>query len=194
MEELVGKLPPLTKGGQKWVTGLEKYTAQDHLCLGDMRALLARIEGRFQAKAIDTEANCTYDPDDTPFNHIGSNFWEAIRRIYPTTRSLHALTSLNKEPGEEMHTFLKRCEEVWETCTGEQHDLTPSVERLWKNAVIKALPLAVQASLEEVVGLETGHIEEWRQYLIHHEMKYQAIRRKDDEEMTALRLRLLRIQ
>ncbi|KAK5911881.1 hypothetical protein CesoFtcFv8_001811 [Champsocephalus esox] len=156
MEALVGKLPPLIKGGQKWVNDLEKFTAQDHLCLGDIRALLGRIEGRLEARAIDSEANCTNDPDDIPFNFIRSNYWAAIRHIYPTTRSFHALRSLKKETGEDMHVFLKKCEEVWEACTGERHDLSPAIEMVWKNSVIKALPLAVQARLEEVVGLDNN--------------------------------------
>ncbi|XP_010775712.1 trichohyalin-like [Notothenia coriiceps] len=134
MEALVAKLPPLTKGGQKWVTDLERYTAQDHLCLGDMRALLGRIEGLLEARAVDSEANCTHDPDDTSFNYIRSNYWAAIRHIYPTTRSLHALTGLRKGTEENMHAFLKRCEGVWEDCTGERHDVSPAVTMLWKDA------------------------------------------------------------
>ncbi|XP_034086850.1 uncharacterized protein LOC117555910 [Gymnodraco acuticeps] len=194
MEALVSKLPPLTKGGQKWVTDLEKYTVQDHLCLGDMRALLGRIEGRLEARAVDSEANCTHDPDETSFNNIRSNYWAAIRHIYPTTRNLHALNSLRKEPGEEMHAFLKRCEGVWEDCTGERHDVSPAVVMLWKNAVIKALPRSVQAGLGDVVGLDAKPIEEWRLHLIHYDMKYQATKGENDEEIKTLKLRLLKIQ
>ncbi|KAK5914837.1 hypothetical protein CesoFtcFv8_000485 [Champsocephalus esox] len=194
MEALVSKLPPLTKGGQKWVNDLERYTAQDHLCLGDMRALLGRIEGRLEVRAIDSEANCTNDPDDTPFNYIRSNYWAAIRHIYPTTRSLHALNSLRKGTEEEMHAFLKRCEGVWEDYTGERHDVSPAVVMLWKNAVIKALPRSVQADLGDVVGLVAKPIEEWRLHLIHHDMKYQATKWENDEEIKTLQLQLLKIK
>ncbi|XP_034078803.1 uncharacterized protein LOC117550474 [Gymnodraco acuticeps] len=194
MEALVSKLPPLTKGGQKWVNDLEKYTVQDHLCLGDMRALLGRIEGRLEARAIDSEANCTNDPDDTPFNYIRSNYWAAIRHIYPTTRSLHALNSLKKKPGEDMHAFLKKCEEVWEACTGERHDLSPAIEMVWKNSVIKALPLAVQARLEEVVGLDNKPAEQWRQHLIHHDIRHQAEKTGLDEDDKIQARRLVKLQ
>ncbi|KAK5916021.1 hypothetical protein CesoFtcFv8_001561 [Champsocephalus esox] len=194
MEALVSKLPPLTKGGQKWVNDLERYTAQDHLCLGDMRALLGRIEGRLEVRAIDSEANCTNDPDDTPFNYIRSNYWAAIRHIYPTTRSLHALSTLKKEPGENMHAFLKKCEEVWEACTGERHDLSPAIEMVWKNSVIKALPLAVQARLEEVVGLDNKPAEQWRQHLIHHDNRHQAEKTGLDEDDKIQARRLVKLQ
>ncbi|KAI9520611.1 hypothetical protein NQZ68_015150 [Dissostichus eleginoides] len=81
-----------------------------------------------------------------------------------------------------MHAFLKRCEGVWEDSTGERHDLSPSVEMLWKNAVINVLPPSVQARLEDVVGLDTKPTEEWRQHLLHHDVKYQATKIENDEE------------
>ena len=173
---------------------LEKYTVQDDLCLGDMRALLGRIEGRLKARAVDFEAKCANSPDDISFNKIRSSYWAAIRHIYPTAYSLHALTSLKKGTEEDMHAFLKRCEGVWEDCTGERHDASPAVVMLWKNAVIKALPQSVQACLEDKVGLDIKPIEEWRQHLIHHDMTYQATQRENDEVRKALKLRLLKMQ
>ncbi|XP_034096166.1 uncharacterized protein LOC117562450 isoform X1 [Gymnodraco acuticeps] len=93
-----------------------------------------------------------------------------------------------------MHAFLKRCEGVWEDCTGERHDISPAVVMLWKNAVIKALPRSVQAGLGDMVGLDAKPIEEWRLHLIHHDMKYQATKGENYEEIKTLKLRLLKIQ
>ena len=66
-----------------------------------------------------------------------------------------------------MHSFLKRCEEVWMDSTGERPDVSPAVIMLWRNAVTKALPTPVQDRLEDVVGLDTKSMEEWREYIIH---------------------------
>ncbi|KAI9518049.1 hypothetical protein NQZ68_041539 [Dissostichus eleginoides] len=88
----------------------------------DLRALLGRIEGRPEAREVDSKARCMDEPDDTPLNHIRSKYWTAIRLTYPTKRSFTALSSLKKETGEEMHDFLKRCDEVSMDDTGEHHD------------------------------------------------------------------------
>lgn len=194
MEALVNKLPPLTKGGQKWIMEMEKFTAGDQLCLGDIRALMGRIEGRLRVQEMDEKAGSTRSGDETPFNRHRTAYWTALRATFPTTRTLTALASLKKEVDEEMHTFLNRCEDVWQESTGERYDSTEATVMLWRNAVLKSLPLQVQAKLEDIVGLDTMSDERWRAHLVHHDNKHKKTQGDNDEELKTLTKRLLKMQ
>ncbi|XP_029298122.1 uncharacterized protein LOC115015101 [Cottoperca gobio] len=194
LEGLVSKLPPLSGGGQKWISEFEKYTAGDRVCVGDLRCVIARLEGSLKAREIDTKTGCSGADDELPFNACRNHCWTALRDTYPTTRSLTAMSSLKKGIEEDMHLFLKRSEGVWIDGTGERHDFTPAVTMLWRNAVIKALPPRVREQLEDVVGLDTKSNEEWREYLVHHDLKNRKTEGDKNEEVNALTKRLLRMQ
>ena len=172
MNELVTVLPPLSAGGAQWIRAFEKLTAQDRLAMGDIRAIILRLDGKVKVRTIDQKAKCEGDDDREPFNNARGRYWDAIRDIYPQEQSLAALESLEMEPGEKMHAFLRRAEDVWLEGTGERHDVTKGQLLFWKSAVVRALPKAVRDELEDVVGLTYKPVAEWTNYLIHYQKKH----------------------
>ncbi|MPV02332.1 hypothetical protein FVA96_24355, partial [Escherichia coli] len=108
MEALEKGLPPLGEGANPWIRLFEKYTIGDELALGDMRALIARLEGTVNLRALEVRTGTTNDDNEAPFDKVRGVFWATMRNIWPTKPSMSIPMGLSMKQGEDMSQYVRR--------------------------------------------------------------------------------------
>ncbi|XP_077953815.1 uncharacterized protein LOC144391112 [Gasterosteus aculeatus] len=194
MEALEKGLPPLGEGANPWIRLFEKYTIGDELALGDMRVLIARLEGTVNLRALEVRTGTTNDDNEAPFDKVRGVFWAAMRNIWPTKPSMSILMGLSMKQGEDMSQYVRRAETEWHLATGERHDNNKSTAVTWRHTVQQGLPQAVQTALEGVVGLDDMDESTWRDHLTHFYKIQRAAETRRQEELGTMTHRLLKIQ
>ncbi|XP_077954034.1 uncharacterized protein LOC144391286 [Gasterosteus aculeatus] len=194
MEALEKGLPPLGEGANPWILLFEKYTIEDKLGLGDMRALIARLEGTVNLRALEARAGTTNQEDEAPFDKVRGVFWATMRNIWPTKPSMSILMGLSMKQGEDISQYVRRAETEWHLATGGRHDNNKSTAVIWRHTVQQGLPQAVQTALEGVVGLDNMDESTWRDHLTHFYKIQRAAETRRQEELGTMTHRLLKIQ
>lgn len=87
IQAMVDKLPPLTDGGNLWLSKLDTLTAGQTLALGDFRAVGARCMTPGDMRTIEIDAGIVRLPDDTPFVIHSTKIGKAIRDKFPLPNS-----------------------------------------------------------------------------------------------------------
>ncbi|KAM8858537.1 uncharacterized protein AB9W97_019055 isoform 1-T4 [Spinachia spinachia] len=182
METMEKELPPLGEGANPWILHFETQTTADKLALGDVRALIARLEGTVNLEALEVRAKTTNLNDKDPFDEVRGAFCKAM------------LDTLEMKPGEEIFQYVRRAETEWRMATGERHNKDRTTAVIWRHTVQKGLPKAVQTALEGVVGLNNKKESDWKDHLTHFYKIYRATEKSDKEDMEKLTQRLLKAQ
>jgi len=142
MKTLEEELPLLGDGAPQWIRKLEKLTAADKLAVGDVRALILRVEGVLNVQQVEQLTGTTYLPDQAAFDSYRGLYWEALRTLWPSTNSADALLGLKKKDGEEMHVYLKRAAEEWQEGTGSRHDVNMASRLVWTDSDQRTGPIS----------------------------------------------------
>lgn len=84
---LAGRLPDLTEGANKWITALEESTAGVKLALGNIKALLMHIIGKYATDEILQDANLGAlvggnVADHVEFNGHRNCVWRELKKHY----------------------------------------------------------------------------------------------------------------
>lgn len=165
------------------------------ICLGDLRALLGRIEGKDMAKRLLKTAGVkSVHPDNVALYQFRNDLWSAFRQQFPAERNVDGVKDICMFSEEGTMDYLKRAANLWAKHTGSRHDVGEANQALWRRQCIKGLPKLVQDSLEEVVGLNKLGYPLWVEHGGHHCRRYQVKKEQEEEELKALNKRLLRHQ
>ncbi|KAK3515942.1 hypothetical protein QTP86_004990 [Hemibagrus guttatus] len=148
---LIGRLPSICDGAQKWITRFEEQTAGQHLGLGDIKAILSQTLGKAKMTEI-------LDRDDPHYDHhpLGpwrTAIWDAMRKTYPTKTDPGKVEKVKLEDDEGMAQFILKLQTIWREEMDAPWDETAASQTLFKGMLKRALPSKVQEQLETVVGL-----------------------------------------
>ncbi|KAK3506651.1 hypothetical protein QTP70_012522 [Hemibagrus guttatus] len=72
---LIGRLPSICDGTQKWITRFEEQTTGQHLALGDIKAILFQTLGKAKMTKILDQADLKKTADDPHYDHHPLGPW-----------------------------------------------------------------------------------------------------------------------
>ncbi|KAK3515812.1 hypothetical protein QTP70_034025, partial [Hemibagrus guttatus] len=154
---LIGRLPSIFEGAQKWITRFEEQTMGQVLALGDIKAILSQSLGK--AKMIEIFQNVNlkkvaeeqiYDPRS--FGPHRNSIWHSLRDLYPTWADPGRVEKIKMEEDESVAEFVLKLQKAWREEMGGAWDETAASQTLFRMMVKKALPMDVQDQLDTVVG------------------------------------------
>ncbi|KAK3506561.1 hypothetical protein QTP70_009478 [Hemibagrus guttatus] len=104
---LIGRLPSICEGAQKWITRFEEQTMGQMLALGDIKAILSQSLGKakmieiFQNVNLKKEAEGQiYDPRS--FGPHRNSIWHSLRDSYPTRADPGRVEKIKMEEDESV--------------------------------------------------------------------------------------------
>ncbi|KAI9543770.1 hypothetical protein NQZ68_008818 [Dissostichus eleginoides] len=77
VDALIGKLPPLSAGANAWINAVERHTAGETLCLGDIKVLVTRCEGLHACNQFLDTAQVANRVDTLPLSQCRTAMWAA---------------------------------------------------------------------------------------------------------------------
>ncbi|KAK3522526.1 hypothetical protein QTP86_018664, partial [Hemibagrus guttatus] len=184
---LIGRLPSICEGAQKWITRFEEQTMGQMLALGDIKAILSQSLGKakmieiFQNVNLKKEAEGQiYDPRS--FGPHRNSIWHSLRDSYPTRADPGRVEKIKMEEDESVAEFVLKLQKAWREEMGGAWDETAASQTLFRMMVKKALPMEVQDQLDTVVGLSTMAWPTFEANIIHY---VELHRRKEREAKKA---------
>ncbi|KAK3545254.1 hypothetical protein QTP70_002535 [Hemibagrus guttatus] len=184
---LIGRLPSICEGAQKWITRFEEQTMGQMLALGDIKAILSQSLGKakmieiFQNVNLKKEAEGQiYDPRS--FGPHRNSIWHSLRDAYPTRADPGRVEKIKREEDESVAEFVLRLQKAWREEMGGAWDETAASQTLFRMMVKKALPMEVQDQLDTVVGLSTMAWPTFEANIVHY---VELHRRKEREAKKA---------
>lgn len=126
----------------------ERLISGTSLCLGDIKAILARVAGH-KANTVLQNAKLeliigTDHYDGAPFSQHRNIVWDAIREVWPAVRDLTALTNITLGPQQCIMEFLTQVQERWNQEVMEPRDSTAGSTILFTTMIRKCLPSSGQ--------------------------------------------------
>ncbi|KAK3524677.1 hypothetical protein QTP86_000612 [Hemibagrus guttatus] len=187
LTELIGRLPSICEGAQKWITRFEEQTLGQMLALGDIKAILSQSLGKakmieiFQNVNLKKEAEGQiYDPRS--FGPHRNSILHSLRDSYPTQADPRRVEKIKMEEDESVAEFVLKLQKAWREEMGGAWDETAASQTLFRMMVKKALLMEVQDQLDTVVGLSTMAWSTFEANIIHY---VELHRRKEREAKKA---------
>ncbi|KAK3507317.1 hypothetical protein QTP70_013795 [Hemibagrus guttatus] len=184
---LIGRLPSICEGAQKWITRFEEQTMGQMLALGDIKAILSQSLGKakmieiFQNVNLKKEAEGQiYDPRSFGPHH--NSICHSLRDSYPTRADPGRVEKIKMEEDESVAEFVLKLQKAWTEEMGGAWDETAASQTLFRMMVKKALPMEAQDQLDTVVGLSTMAWPTFEANIIHY---VELHRRKEREAKKA---------
>lgn len=108
----------------------ERLTSGTSLCLGDIKAILARVAGCkantiLQQAKLDLIAG-TDHYDRAPFSRHRNDVWDAMREVWPAVTDLTTLTNTTLGPQQCTTEFLTQMLERWSQEVGSRETAQPA--------------------------------------------------------------------
>ncbi|KAJ8382684.1 hypothetical protein SKAU_G00034620, partial [Synaphobranchus kaupii] len=172
LENIVKDLPRIREGAGPWIAKVEMRTTHLSLCMGDVKQLLERCVGHQVREIMDLAglkgAMDTRRVDGEPFNRYRPGVWAALRELFPHKANLAEITSAELKEGEDIHDFINKMQEAWNTNMGEPFNASPGMLTMFFHMLCKALPEPVKKALNKVVGLPQENWDKQRAHIVHH--------------------------
>lgn len=191
---LMEQLPSLHGGASAWLLQLQTLTSGLRLCLGDMKALLARATDHGTMTSLIKEADLKHVLPTAPLGDIRQALWEVLRRTYPTERNHATLSSFTITPGEQPAAYLDRAKTTWRTVHEEPYDHTETTLSMWKEMVVNGCPGEVKVKLRNTVGLMALPLPQFNSHTHHHLTQYNKDKGGADTQVQSLQVQLLKLQ
>ncbi|KAK3570010.1 hypothetical protein QTP86_009155 [Hemibagrus guttatus] len=182
MTGLIGRLPSICDGAQKWITWFKEQTTGQHLALGDIKAILSQTLGKAKMTEILDQADLKKTADDPHYDHpLGpwkTAIWDAMRKTYPTKTDPGKVEKVKLGDDEGVAQFILKLQTIWREEMDAPWDETAASQALFKVMLKRALPSEVQEQLEIVVGLNAMPWDTFEANIIH----YVELHRKKERE------------
>lgn len=191
---LMGQMPSLHGGASAWLLQLQTLTSGLQLCLGDMKALLARATDHGTMEALMTAADLGWRAPTLPIDHFRTRLWEVLRRAYPTERNHATLSSFTINPGEQPAAYLDRAKTTWRSVHEEPFDHTDTTLSMWKEMVVNGCPGDVKTKLRGTVGLIALPLTQFNTHVHHHVTQHNKERGGAESQVQSLQVQLLKLQ
>ncbi|XP_055779242.1 uncharacterized protein LOC129855516 isoform X1 [Salvelinus fontinalis] len=191
---LMGQLPSLHGGASAWLLQLQTLTSGLRLCLGDIRALLARATDHTTMSALIREADLATAPAALAQEDFRAELWAVLRRAYPTERNHATLSSFTINPGEQPAAYLDRAKTTWRTVHEEPYDHTGTTISMWKEMVVSGAPIEVRTKLRATVGLMALPQAQFNSHVHHHITQYNKDKGGAETQVQSLQVQLLKLQ
>lgn len=164
------------------------------LAVGDLRALLGAIMTATKVNMIEQEARMTHADNEQPLCSYFTALGKALNDMYQTPDVTYQSIKFKIKPGETAAAYLHRCEQDWEEQTGEHRDSNRLCREFYRQAVMKGVPPAAVAQMEDSPDMVGGNIETWVRHIVHHVDRAVEKAGKDDSEIDKLKTQLLKLQ
>lgn len=191
---LMEQLPSLHGGASAWLLQLQTLTSGLRLCLGDIKALLARATDHGTMASLIKEADLNSAPPSAPLGDIRQVLCEVLRRAYPTERNHATLSSFTITPGEQPAAYLDRAKTTWRTVHEEPYDHTETTLSMWKEMVVNGCPGEVKVKLRNTVGLMALPLQQFNSHAHHHLTQFYKEKGGADTQVQSLQVQLLKLQ
>lgn len=191
---LMEQLPSLHGGASAWLLQLQTLTSGLRICLGDIKALLARATDHGTMASLIKEADLNSAPPSAPLGDIRQVLWEVLRRAYPTERNHATLSSFTITPGEQPAAYLDRAKTTWRTVHEEPYDHTETTLSMWKEMVVNGCPGEVKVKLRNTVGLMALPLQQFNSHAHHHLTQFYKEKGGADTQVQSLQVQLLKLQ
>ncbi|KAK3556208.1 hypothetical protein QTP70_005994 [Hemibagrus guttatus] len=147
---LIGRLPSICDGTQKWITWFEEQTAGQHLALGDIKALLSQTLGKAKMTEILDQADLKKTADDPHYDHhpLGpwrTAIWDAMRKTYPTKTDPGKVEKVKLWDDVGVAQFILKLQTIWREEMDAPWDETAASQALFKVMLKRALPSEVSS-------------------------------------------------
>ncbi|KAK3549101.1 hypothetical protein QTP70_031896 [Hemibagrus guttatus] len=196
---LIGRLPSICEGAQKWITRFEEQTMGQMLALVDIKAILSQSLGKakmieiFQNVNLKKEAEGQiYDPRS--FGPHRNRIWHSLRDSYPTRADPGRVEKIKVEEGESVAEFVLKLQKAWREEMGGAWDETGASQTLFRMMVKKALPMEVQDQLDTVVVLSTMAWPTFEANIIHYVELHRRKKREAKKVADSLVMQLHKAQ
>lgn len=132
---LAGRMPDLHGGANKWITALEQNTAGVQLAIGDVKALLMYIAGKYKTEEIFNAAHLpgaivSHRSDHLSFGAFRNPIWAELRRQYPEKMDPSKLDGETLKDSECPSKFLHTFQQKWRNETGSALNHTQTTKSL----------------------------------------------------------------
>ncbi|MGL5596545.1 MAG: hypothetical protein ACRDDA_00155 [Aeromonas sp.] len=194
MAAILAKLPPITSGGDRWLSKLTVLCHGTHLALGDVRCLMGQILTTSQVRQIERDAQLTMTTNETPFTQIITQLSNALRRSYPMPPTAYQNIKFRIKPGETGAAYYFRCCTEWEQTIEENSLNNPVTRDIFRTAVMTGAPNGVKQALENNPDIPVANNEVWERHLVHHTDRAVEKTSKEEEELEKVKAQLLKLQ
>ncbi|XP_067255976.1 involucrin-like [Chanodichthys erythropterus] len=172
LEGLVARLPDIHEGAGKWIRLLEAETIGKILAIGDIKALLAKSVGGAKTNEILEDAGLKSAvggtrKDATTFDQYRSMIWRVLRKHYPTQMDPKLLKGEQLGEMENPTSYIQKQLRRWKEELEKDPEGDIVMTTLFRTAIVEAMPSAVKARLEDVVGLNSKTTEEFCDHVAH---------------------------
>lgn len=191
---ILDKMPNPTEGGGPWMSKLCQLTMGQKLAMGDWRALIGNQLGEWEIAQLESTAQTTSLPDNTPFLPQSTAIGQAMRKRFPVSQgAMHNLSFTPKE-GEGIPDFLLRCKEVWTNVAGTHPGSAPLQQMLFRKAVMAGMPKIVQQVMEANPDIPGCDTQMWEKHLAHHYRQHKLKQEEAEADQTESHRQLLKLQ
>ncbi|KAL0152038.1 hypothetical protein M9458_052642 [Cirrhinus mrigala] len=188
LDTLVSRLPDIHEGAGKWIRTFKETTGK-LLALGDIETLLAKCLGASKMNNVLKQSGLLQavdspQADGVSFDKHQRDIWKTLRAEYPMQTDPGFLK------GEPIQ--LRRWKEELERDPDQDKVLTA----LFRTTIVEAMPAAVKAKLEDVVGLNSKTHKEFRDHVVHAVEQYrkQELEIKNQEKELQRKLTQLQLE
>ncbi|XP_042176397.1 uncharacterized protein LOC121846350 [Oncorhynchus tshawytscha] len=191
---LMEQLPSLHGGASAWLLQLQTLTSGLRLCLGDMKALLARATDHTTMMALMRDTDLATGPAALGLERFRTQLWAELRRAYPTERNHSTLSSFTINPGEQPAAYLDRAKTTWRTVHEDPYDHTATTLSMWKEMVVNGTQNEVRVKLRGTVGLMALPLAQFNSHVHHHITQFNREKGGADTQVQSLQIQLLKLQ
>lgn len=169
------------------------------LATGDIKALLAKSVGRAKTDEILEDAGLKSAvggtrKDATTFDQYQSIIWRVLRRHYPTQMDSKLLKGEQLGEVENPTSYIQRQLRRWKEELEKDPEGDIVMTTLFRTAIVEAMPSAVKARLEDVVGLNSKTTKEFCDHVAHAVEQYRKSEQKLKNQERELQRKLTQLQ
>ncbi|KAL0147589.1 hypothetical protein M9458_057095 [Cirrhinus mrigala] len=199
LDTLVSRLPDIHEGAGKWIRTFEEETTGKLLALGDIKALLAKCLGASKMNDVLKQSGLLQavdrpQADGVSFDKHRRDIWKTLRAEYPMQTDPGFLKGEPMGEAENPTTYIQRQLRRWKEELERDPEQDKVLTALFRTAIVEAMPAAVKAKLEDVVGLNSKSHKEFRDHVVHAVEQYRKQELKIKNQEKELQRKLTQLQ
>ncbi|KAI2647270.1 Gag-Pol polyprotein [Labeo rohita] len=199
LDTLVSRLPDIHEGAGKWIRTFEEETTGKLLALGDIKALLAKCLGASKMNDVLKQSGLLQavdrpQADGVSFDKHRRDIWKTLRTEYPMQTDPGFLKGEPMGEAENPTTYIQKQLRRWKEELERDPEQDKVVTALFRTAIVEAMPSAVKAKLEDVVGLNSKSHKEFRDHVVHAVEQYRRQELKVKNQEKELQRKLTQLQ
>lgn len=118
VQTIVDKLPPVSEGGNLWLSKLDSLTAGHKLALGDFRAVAGRCLTGGDMRDVETQARTIIMGDEVPFTCVSTAVGRVMREKYPLPNGA-VMPKMKWDPKQNPREYIDYGKDMWLKYTGK---------------------------------------------------------------------------